>query len=241
MAGDGTAFDAKQYDQKMSECAPAALRRSRSLSALKPRRRRLSHAARVYRGSRTRWRTRLNEAEGDDMISDWTEVAETFDSMGLHENLLRGIYAYGAPPPAHAARGADAAPRRTSRRATHAAAGLTLWAGCVQALRSPRRSSSAASCRSAAATTSSSRPSPALARLRRSAPAFCTRWVVQAHGAARSRRARAFAHPHACAHQLDYSLMETQALVLGPTRELAQQIEKARSPPLPGTRAARKP
>lgn len=25
-----------------------------------------------------------------------TEVAETFDSMGLHENLLRGIYAYGA-------------------------------------------------------------------------------------------------------------------------------------------------
>ena len=32
------------------------------------------------------------------MISDWTEVAETFDSMGLHENLLRGIYAYGAAP-----------------------------------------------------------------------------------------------------------------------------------------------
>ena len=33
------------------------------------------------------------------MISDWTEVAETFDAMGLHENLLRGIYAYGAPSP----------------------------------------------------------------------------------------------------------------------------------------------
>ena len=32
------------------------------------------------------------------MISDWTEVAETFDSMGLHENLLRGIYAYGGRP-----------------------------------------------------------------------------------------------------------------------------------------------
>ena len=57
----------------------------------------------------------------------------------------------------------------------------------------------------------------------------------------RSRRACAFAHPHARAHQLDYSLMETQALVLGPTRELAQQIEKARSPPSLGTRAARKP
>jgi superfamily II DNA/RNA helicase len=38
---------------------------------------------------------------------------------------------------------------------------------------------------------------------------------------------------HSAAHpppapQLDYSLMETQALVLGPTRELAQQIEKVR-------------
>jgi superfamily II DNA/RNA helicase len=35
--------------------------------------------------------------------------------------------------------------------------------------------------------------------------------------------------------------METQALVLGPTRELAQQIEKARSPPSLGVARARKP
>jgi hypothetical protein len=34
-------------------------------------------------------------AEGDDFISTWDEVHETFDVMGLHENLLRGIYAYG--------------------------------------------------------------------------------------------------------------------------------------------------
>ena len=33
--------------------------------------------------------------EGDDFISTWDEVHETFDVMGLHENLLRGIYAYG--------------------------------------------------------------------------------------------------------------------------------------------------
>lgn len=33
--------------------------------------------------------------EGDDFISTWDEVHETFDAMGLHENLLRGIYAYG--------------------------------------------------------------------------------------------------------------------------------------------------
>jgi len=31
----------------------------------------------------------------EDMITDWTEVAESFDAMGLKENLLRGIYAYG--------------------------------------------------------------------------------------------------------------------------------------------------
>ncbi len=34
-------------------------------------------------------------AAGDDFISTWDEVHETFDVMGLHENLLRGIYAYG--------------------------------------------------------------------------------------------------------------------------------------------------
>lgn len=33
--------------------------------------------------------------EGDDFISTWEEVHDTFDAMGLHENLLRGIYAYG--------------------------------------------------------------------------------------------------------------------------------------------------
>ena len=32
-------------------------------------------------------------------ITDWTEVHETFDSMNLHENLLRGIYAYGFEKP----------------------------------------------------------------------------------------------------------------------------------------------
>ena len=48
------------------------------------------------------------------MISDWTEVAETFDAMGLHENLLRGIYAYGAPPPD--ARFAAATPLARARR-----------------------------------------------------------------------------------------------------------------------------
>ena len=47
-------------------------------------------------------RHRLAEegAENGEMtITDWTEVHETFDSMNLHENLLRGIYAYGFEKP----------------------------------------------------------------------------------------------------------------------------------------------
>merc|ERR1712216_916158 len=55
---DSSAFDDKQYDQKMGE---------------------------IF--------------EGEDAISTWDEVHETFDAMGLHENLLRGIYSYGFEKP----------------------------------------------------------------------------------------------------------------------------------------------
>lgn len=37
---------------------------------------------------------RLSE-EGSDFFTSYDEVYESFDKMGLHENLLRGIYAYG--------------------------------------------------------------------------------------------------------------------------------------------------
>lgn len=36
---------------------------------------------------------------GDDAKSfytEWNDASESFDEMNLHENLLRGIYAYGA-------------------------------------------------------------------------------------------------------------------------------------------------
>ena len=33
--------------------------------------------------------------DGEEISSSWNEVCESFDEMGLHENLLRGIYAYG--------------------------------------------------------------------------------------------------------------------------------------------------
>lgn len=38
--------------------------------------------------------TRLNQ-EGQDFFASYDEVYDSFDSMGLQENLLRGIYAYG--------------------------------------------------------------------------------------------------------------------------------------------------
>ena len=31
----------------------------------------------------------------DTFYTDWEETYESFDQMNLHENLLRGIYAYG--------------------------------------------------------------------------------------------------------------------------------------------------
>lgn len=34
-------------------------------------------------------------ADGQDFFTSYDEVYDSFDSMGLQENLLRGIYAYG--------------------------------------------------------------------------------------------------------------------------------------------------
>ena len=36
----------------------------------------------------------MGEGEGT-FYTEWEETFESFDQMGLHENLLRGIYAYG--------------------------------------------------------------------------------------------------------------------------------------------------
>lgn len=38
--------------------------------------------------------TRLG-TDGQDFFTSYDEVCESFDAMGLQENLLRGIYAYG--------------------------------------------------------------------------------------------------------------------------------------------------
>jgi translation initiation factor 4A len=32
---------------------------------------------------------------GEAFFTEWEESYDSFDQMGLHENLLRGVYAYG--------------------------------------------------------------------------------------------------------------------------------------------------
>ncbi|CAM6010742.1 unnamed protein product [Sphagnum balticum] len=95
--------------------------------------------------------------EGDDFISTWDEVHESFDVMGLHENLLRGF----DKPSAIQQRGIVP---------------FTMGLDVIQQAQS-------GTCKTAT---------------------FCS-GILQ---------------------KLDYSLLECQALVLAPTRELARQIEK---------------
>jgi translation initiation factor 4A len=38
-------------------------------------------------------------AEDSEIATNWDEKTEKFDAMGLSENLLRGIYAYGFEKP----------------------------------------------------------------------------------------------------------------------------------------------
>jgi translation initiation factor 4A len=41
----------------------------------------------------------INNTEATDFETNWNETADNFDNMGLNENLLRGIYAYGFEKP----------------------------------------------------------------------------------------------------------------------------------------------
>ncbi|KAI7992776.1 hypothetical protein LOK49_LG12G02645 [Camellia lanceoleosa] len=58
--GEGSQFDARQFDAKMNE---------------------------------------LPVADGEEFFTSYDEVYESFDAMGLQENLLRGIYAYAFEKP----------------------------------------------------------------------------------------------------------------------------------------------
>ncbi|XP_019053851.1 PREDICTED: uncharacterized protein LOC104600806 [Nelumbo nucifera] len=123
LAPEGSQFDARQYDAKMSE---------------------------------------LLTADGQDFFTSYDEVYESFDAMGLQENLLRGIYAYGFEKPS-----------------------------AIQ---------------------------------QRGIVPFCKGLDVIQQAQSGTGKTATFCS--GILQQLDYGLVECQALVLAPTRELAQQIEK---------------
>jgi len=104
----------------------------------------------------------LLNPEAEDFAPEWDEAYDSFDAMGLHENLLRGIYAYGFEKP--------------SAIQQRGIVPFTKGLDVIQQAQSGTGKTAT----------------------------FCAGIL----------------------HQLDYAVMETQALVLAPTRELAQQIEK---------------
>jgi len=99
---------------------------------------------------------------GEQFFTDWEEAFESFDDMSLHENLLRGIYAYGFEKP--------------SAIQQKGIVPFTKGFDVIQQAQSGTGKTAT----------------------------FCA-GVLQ---------------------NLDYNLNQCQALVLAPTRELAQQIEK---------------
>ncbi|PQP97349.1 hypothetical protein Pyn_09081 [Prunus yedoensis var. nudiflora] len=123
VAPEGSQFDAKQYDTKMSE---------------------------------------LLSTDGQEFFTSYDEVYESFDSMGLQENLLRGIYAYGFEKPS-----------------------------AIQ---------------------------------QRGIVPFCKGLDVIQQAQSGTGKTATFCS--GILQQLDYAVVQCQALVLAPTRELAQQIEK---------------
>lgn len=41
----------------------------------------------------------MTSEDNEKFFTEWEETFDSFDQMGLHENLLRGIYAYGEAQP----------------------------------------------------------------------------------------------------------------------------------------------
>ncbi|EAZ02256.1 hypothetical protein OsI_24355 [Oryza sativa Indica Group] len=104
----------------------------------------------------------LNQGETEEFFTSYDEVHESFDDMGLQENLLRGIYAYGFEKPS-----------------------------AIQ---------------------------------QRGIVPFCKGLDVIQQAQSGTGKTATFCS--GILQQLDYAVVECQALVLAPTRELAQQIEK---------------
>eukprot|EP00878_Enallax_costatus_P000286 GHUV01000358.1.p1 GENE.GHUV01000358.1~~GHUV01000358.1.p1 ORF type:complete len:411 (+),score=136.95 GHUV01000358.1:140-1372(+) len=104
----------------------------------------------------------MGEAKAGEFFTEWEESYESFDQMGLLENLLRGIYAYGFEKP-------SAIQQK----------GIVPFTKALDVIQQAQSGTGKTA-------------------------TFCAGIL----------------------NNLDYNLLECQALVLAPTRELAQQIEK---------------
>jgi translation initiation factor 4A len=157
--------------------------------------------------------------EGNEFFTEWTDSFDSFDQMNLHENLLRGIYAYGAPSPA--ALGARP-PRRAAKP----------YPPPRPAAFSPARRRAARRRRPPDRRRPDRPPPPPRAAGFEKPSAIQQKGIVPfAKGLDVIQQAQSGTGKTAtfCAgvlQNLDYALLECQALVLAPTRELAQQIEK---------------
>ncbi|KAK7817940.1 eukaryotic initiation factor 4a-2 [Quercus suber] len=140
----------------------------------------------------------LLSTEGQEFFTSYDEVYESFDSMKLHENLLRGIYAYvqSAVPPKF----------RVIFNVMVFAMNIPSWK--LNGLSLNR---------------SSCFEKPSAIQQRGIVP-FCKGLDVIQQAQSGTGKTATFCS--GILQQLDYDLVQCQALVLAPTRELAQQIEK---------------
>lgn len=78
-------YDDKAYDARMNElCASLSDRCS------------ADRFAASCQLSNELWCCAFRNSDDNAFFKEWTESVDSFDQMGLHESLLRGIYAYGA-------------------------------------------------------------------------------------------------------------------------------------------------
>ncbi|MBA0622363.1 hypothetical protein Godav_007915 [Gossypium davidsonii] len=138
------------------------------------------------------------EAVGQDFFTSYDEVYDTFDVMGLQENLLRGIYAYGSTVKTYRALQViqNQLPCYQFR--------LLAYMSAIKIFREGFEKPSAIQ--------------------QRGIVPFCKGLDVIQQAQSGTGKTATFCS--GILQQLDYSLVQCQALVLAPTRELAQQIEK---------------
>uniref|UniRef100_A0A6N2N285 RNA helicase n=1 Tax=Salix viminalis TaxID=40686 RepID=A0A6N2N285_SALVM len=138
--------------------------------------------------------------DGQDFFTSYDEVYDTFDSMGLQENLLRGIYAYGS---------FDCWKKNLFASCTTMLQffSFNLFLVLIDA--------------SQFIIQGFEKPS---AIQQRGIVPFCKGLDVIQQAQSGTGKTATFCS--GILQQLDYDLVQCQALVLAPTRELAQQIEK---------------